>query len=82
MYFDVPLCGGFLLTDRQDDLFDLFAGDEVAVYENVDDVADKAEYYLSKPDLRDSMLERPEKAFSANILTGTVWVPCLKKFFR
>jgi spore maturation protein CgeB len=59
--FDVPLCGGFLLTDRQDDLFELFAADEVAVYDDVDDVTDKAEYYLSKPALRASIMEKARR---------------------
>jgi len=53
--FDVPLCGGFLLTDRQDDLFALFDQGEIATYQGVDDVADVARFYLGRPDLRGSI---------------------------
>ena len=47
--FDVPLSGGFLLTDRQEALSELFDEDEVALYEGVDDVAEKALFYLARP---------------------------------
>jgi spore maturation protein CgeB len=47
--FDVPLCGGFLLTDRQEELFELFAEDEVATYQGPDDVADQAREWLGAP---------------------------------
>jgi spore maturation protein CgeB len=50
--FDVPLCGGFLLTDRQEDLHELFADDEVATFESSEDVAEKAKYYLANPAIR------------------------------
>lgn len=56
--FDVPLCGGFLLTDRQGALFELFADDEVAVYDGIDDVAEKAAYYLERPVLRRDIAEK------------------------
>lgn len=50
--FDAPLCGGFLLTDRQGALFELFAENEVAVYDGPGDVAEKAAFYLAEPGLR------------------------------
>jgi len=59
--FDVPLCGGFLLTDRQEDLLELFADDEVALYECSEDVADKARYYLANPAIRTSIAARARK---------------------
>jgi len=59
--FDVPLCGGFLLTDRQEDLLELFADDEVALYESSEDVADKARYYLANPAIRASIAARARK---------------------
>ena len=59
--FDVPLCGGFLLTDRQEALFELFAEDEVAVYDGIDDVADKARFYLDHPELRRQIAARARR---------------------
>lgn len=56
--FDVPLCNGFLLTDRQGALFELFAEDEVAVYDGVDDAAEKAAYYLARPEVRNGIMEK------------------------
>ena len=56
--FDVPLCGGFLLTDRQDALFELFAEDELAVYGGVEDVAEQAAGYLRAPALRREIMAR------------------------
>lgn len=53
--FDVPMCGGFLLTDRQDDLFELFDEGDVATYQGSEDVADKARFYLERPELRDKI---------------------------
>jgi spore maturation protein CgeB len=56
--FDVPLFGGFLLTDRQGDLADLFAEDEVATYEGPGDVAERAREYLAAPALRREIATR------------------------
>lgn len=56
--FDVPLCGGFLLTDRQEALFELFAEDEVATYEGEGDVAEKAAWYLAHPAVREGIAAR------------------------
>jgi spore maturation protein CgeB len=45
--FEVPGCGGFLLTDRADNLEDYYApGREIAVFEGFDDLVDKLRYYL------------------------------------
>jgi len=59
--FDVPLCGGFLLTDRQEALFELFGADEVAVYDGVDEVAEQAALYLQRPDMRGSIMEKARR---------------------
>uniref|UniRef100_A0A831UEG1 Spore protein YkvP/CgeB glycosyl transferase-like domain-containing protein n=1 Tax=Geobacter metallireducens TaxID=28232 RepID=A0A831UEG1_GEOME len=56
--FDVPLCGGFLLTDRQGALFELFDEDEVAVYDGIDAVVETARFYLGEPGLRRAIAEK------------------------
>ena len=45
--FDVLACGGFLLTDAQQDASELFRpGEELAVYSDPGDLAAKVRYYL------------------------------------
>lgn len=56
--FDVPLCGGFLLTDRQGALDELFAENEVALYDGISDVAETARFYLERKGLRREIAER------------------------
>ncbi|MBN2036285.1 MAG: glycosyltransferase [Chitinispirillaceae bacterium] len=43
--FDIPLSGGFLLTDNQPDLERLFEPDEIAVYSSKEELLDKISYY-------------------------------------
>lgn len=59
--FDVPLCGGFLLTDQQDELFEWFEKDEIAIYNGAEDVAEKAAYYLKRPSVREKITRRAQK---------------------
>ena len=51
--FEVPGCGGFLLTERVPHLERYFELDqEVAVYEGVDDLIEKVRYWLDHPQER------------------------------
>ena len=51
--FEVPCCGGFLLTKRVPHLGDYYEIDkEIACYENVDDMIEKIKYYLTHEDER------------------------------
>lgn len=48
--FDVPACGGFLLTDYREDLEQCFdVGNEIIFYEDQEDLKEKAACYLSCP---------------------------------
>jgi spore maturation protein CgeB len=47
--FDVPACGGFLLTDAQSDLFELFEKDEVAPYNSLDELIEKISFFTEHP---------------------------------
>jgi len=54
--FDVPACGGFLLTDHReqmDDLFDLET--EAVVYRNIEEIPDLIEKYLIDNNRRESI---------------------------
>lgn len=47
--FDVPACGGFLLTDAQSDLLELFEKDEVAQYDSLDELIEKISFFSVHP---------------------------------
>ncbi|MHC4251833.1 MAG: CgeB family protein [Planctomycetota bacterium] len=51
--FEVPGCGGFLLTGRADNLGDYYdIGREIACFEGTDDLIDKVRHYLTHEDER------------------------------
>ncbi len=43
--FDIPACGGFVITDNQPDVFKLFDKDEVVVYNAIDELKDLISHY-------------------------------------
>lgn len=48
--FDVPSCGGFLLTDQRRQMDELFEpGREVVAYSHVDEIPDLVDFYLKHP---------------------------------
>ncbi len=52
--FDVISAGGFLLTDYRPAIADVFEiGKDVAVYDGIDDLVDKAKYYISHDNERE-----------------------------
>ncbi|MBU0567726.1 glycosyltransferase, partial [bacterium] len=59
--FDVPACGGFVLTDFREDLNLLFDADEVAYYQNKEDLLEKVRFYLSHPEEREKIARRARK---------------------
>ncbi len=50
--FDIPSCGGFVLSDMQSDLTELFENDEIVTYNNFYELKDKITYYSSHPEER------------------------------
>jgi len=63
--FDIPMSNSFVLSDMQKDLFDLFDKEEIACYENIDDLQDKVRYYLSHETERDRITSRAQKKILA-----------------
>lgn len=64
--FDVPACGGFVLTDRREELFELFEPDsEVACFDSPGDVADQVARWLDDPEGRAAVSERARKRILA-----------------
>ncbi|MEL6184793.1 MAG: glycosyltransferase [Myxococcota bacterium] len=56
--FDVPAAGGFLLTDAQADLAELFAEDEIATWTCIEEAIDKSKYYVRHPERRQALVRR------------------------
>jgi spore maturation protein CgeB len=63
--FDVPLCGGFVLSDSQSDIGELFASDEIAVYFSRSDLIDKISYFRARPDEREHLAANARAAVLA-----------------
>lgn len=56
--FDIMGAGGFLLSNSQEELLELFEdGREMAVYERIEDAVDKAAFYLQHEDIRKKIAE-------------------------
>ena len=60
--FDVPASGGFLLTDRRDQLEDAFeAGTEVVCYDSLEEIGDLVRHYLARPAAREQVAARARR---------------------
>ena len=56
--FDCPAAGGFLLTDAQQSLDELFAPDEVAVYHDVEECVELFKWYGEHPEARKQIVRK------------------------
>lgn len=56
--FDIPACGGFMLTNFRHDLLRLFREDEIAYFKNMDELQEKVRFYLENPKERQAIAER------------------------
>ncbi len=64
--FDCPASGGFLITDGQADLDDLFeCVSEMVTYATLDELEDKTAYYLRHPDERVVIVERAQQRIAS-----------------
>lgn len=64
--FDVPLAGGFVLSDAQQDLQNLFAvGSEAITYNSADELADLAQFYRHRPQLRRTITRQAQRRIRA-----------------
>ncbi|MDV2496518.1 MAG: glycosyltransferase [bacterium] len=64
--FDVPACGGFLLTDVVEELGEVFTpGREVEVFADAEELADKVRYYLAHEDERRAIASRGREVVTA-----------------
>lgn len=64
--FDCPAAGGFLITDAQSDLYELFeVGTEAVTYDTFEELADKTRHFLRRPDLRRAVIEKAQRRIAA-----------------
>ncbi|WP_319583830.1 glycosyltransferase [uncultured Pseudodesulfovibrio sp.] len=64
--FDVPACGGFLLTDHREQMEDLFDLDrEAAVYRTVEEIPGLIERYLADPGARERISQAAARRIQA-----------------
>lgn len=59
--FDCPAAGGFLITDAQPALLDLFAEDEVLIYRTPDECIDLLRFYRSRPEQRTEFIRKARR---------------------
>jgi spore maturation protein CgeB len=56
--FEIPACGGFLMTTRDDSLKEYYVpGQEIVFFEDADDLVEKCRYYLKHEDERRAIAE-------------------------
>ena len=63
--FDVPAAGGFVLSDHQADLDELFTPPARAVFKDGDDMLDLARFYAARPALRADIAGRAKACIQA-----------------
>jgi spore maturation protein CgeB len=77
--FEVPMAGGFLLTDYAPGLEEFFEiGKEIVCYEDLDDATRKIEYYLAHGDEREAIA----RAGRERSLRDHTWVRRLTDLFE
>ncbi|EGB13688.1 CgeB family protein [Pseudodesulfovibrio mercurii] len=56
--FELAACGAFQLVDRRTLMAEAFAEDELAIFESMDELIEKIEYFSSRPEERQVWAER------------------------
>jgi spore maturation protein CgeB len=60
--FDIPLSGSFVISDNQKDLLELFDRDtELEIFETIEDLRDKARFYLTHETNRNKIVDAAQK---------------------
>ncbi len=73
--FDIPMAHGFVLSDKQSDLLELFDMNEIAFFENQTELVDMAAFYLSHEVQRNAITNSARK----RILSDHTYVNRVKK---
>jgi spore maturation protein CgeB len=55
--FDIPLCGRFVISDSQSDLFELFPKDAICAANSPEEYAELAKFYLKSPNEKEEIIK-------------------------
>ena len=70
--FDILGAGGFLITDWREDLKDCFTiGKDLEVYDGIDDLLEKTDYYLKHEDILKGGVIKCNMDSQPNLQRGT-----------
>jgi len=64
--FDCPAAGGFVITDDQAAVHELFDDNEVVVYASLDELRDKVRYYRTRPTEREAVIRAAQRRIAAD----------------
>jgi spore maturation protein CgeB len=56
--FDIPACGGFVITDNQSDIYELFDKNETVVYSSIGELREQINYYSTHESDRKLIIEK------------------------
>lgn len=77
--WDILGCGGFLLTDYQEELLEHFQqGKHLSIYEDTEELLDKAEFYWKHDELRQKAAQESQKL----VLTEHTWDARIQKMLH
>ena len=77
-HFEVPMCGGFLLTDYVAGLEDYFIpGQEIETFQGIEEATDKINYYLTHDEDRETIAD----AGYRRAITSHTWEKRLRNVF-
>lgn len=68
--FEIAACGAFQLVDRRGLMAELFDDDELAMFEHVDELVPRIEYYLAHPEEREAIARRGQERVLAQHTYG------------
>jgi len=64
--FDCPAAGGFVITDDQAAVHELFDDNEVVDYASLDELRDKVRYYRTRPTGREAVIRAAQRRIAAD----------------
>lgn len=64
--FDVPISGGFLITDFREYIYKIFEEDEIVCYKNIDELNELIEFYMRRPEARLKIIKKAQKHIDCN----------------
>jgi spore maturation protein CgeB len=77
--FEIPMSGGFYLTEYQDELGEFFDVDsEIVCYQSKEELLEKIRFYLKRPDLRNQIQQEGRR----RCLNDHTWEKRFEKVFR